>query len=56
MRELAKKHLIRIWDKMSHTIQVEEANHHQAEMEVIKGKDPKMENQRTIPGAARLWR
>jgi hypothetical protein len=56
MRELNKKQLIQIWDKKSHTVEVEEADHHQAEMEASQGEDPKVESQRTIPVAASLWR
>jgi hypothetical protein len=35
-------------------VQVEEADHHQADMEAIEGEDPSMESQRVIPVAARL--
>jgi hypothetical protein len=35
---------------------VEEADHHQAVMEKIEGKETEMENQETIPGVTRLRR
>jgi hypothetical protein len=35
---------------------VEEADHHQAVMETIEGKETEMENQETILGATRLRR
>jgi hypothetical protein len=39
-----------------HSVVVEEANHHQAVMETIEGKETEMENQETILGVTRLRR
>jgi hypothetical protein len=41
MRELAKKQLFRVWDKKSHTVAAEEADHHQAKMEILEGRKPR---------------
>jgi hypothetical protein len=38
-------------------VEAEEVDHHQVDLEIIKGGDPKMESIiRALPVAVRLWR
>jgi hypothetical protein len=55
-RELTQKLIFQIWDGKSHTVEAEEVDHHQVDLDIIEGGDPEMESQRAIPEATKLRR
>jgi hypothetical protein len=48
--------IFKIWDKKSHTVEAEEVDHHQVDLEIIEGGDPEMESRRATPVATKLRR